>query len=504
MKRRLILSLILFFIFSVNLMAQDNLKKGIDAVKKGDYVTAVNLLKTVAPSSKDYEANYYYGKALLETGSLKEAEQFLNKALADDDEGVDAMTALGQLYTQRKEYAKAYAMYKRGAKADAENIPVLLAWGRTYSIAGNIDSAIFMLTRATSISKDNPEVYVALGDAYFYRRAYPAAIDNYNRALKLKPSSAGAEYGLGNVYYRQMLAENDATGKLDLNLFAQAASQYDKAIRSDPNFADAYFALGRLYYFNADYDKAASNFQKYAALKPGTNEGNAYYSRTLYAQKKYDEAIRILDEMLAKNPNDEIANKYKSFIIIDRQVTSESPDPAALQEAITLFNKVPVEYLDKEDYVKVAEAYIALKNPDNAYNFYTQAINIDTTDSDKNEYLAIAISQLNNKDYDNALINLANAEKYGADDYRISYYRGYINFDQEKFPEAITEFQKSIVLNENAISPQLLLAYSYAQMNQKEDAIREFKKVLVLDPSNSDAIEALKVLESTTTGTPEG
>lgn len=498
MKRRLIISLILFFIFSVNLMAQDNLQKGIDAVKRGDYVAAVNLLKTVAPGNSGYEANYYYGKALMETGSLKEAEQYLNKALQKDDEGVDAMTALGELYTKRKEYAKAYAIYKRGVKADPENVPVLLAWGRTYSIAGNIDSAIFMLTKATSISKDNPAVYVALGDAYYYRRAYPAAIDNYNRALGLKSNLAAAEYGLGNVYYRQMLAENDATGKLNLDLFAKAASQYDKAIRSDANFADAYFSLGRLYYFNADYDKAASNFQRYAALKPGTNEGNAYYSRTLYAQKKYDEAIAILNDMLAKNPNDEIANKYKSFIIIDRQVTSDSPDPAALQEAITLFNKVPVEYLDKEDYVKVAEAYVALKNPTSSYDYYTKAINIDSTDSDKNEYLAIAISQLNSKDYENAMTNLANAEKFGADDYRIAYYRGYINFDQKKFPEAITEFQKSIVLNENAISPQLLLAYSYAQMDQKDDAIREFKKVLVLDPDNTDAIEALKVLESST------
>jgi tetratricopeptide (TPR) repeat protein len=502
MKRRLIISLILFFIFSVNLMAQDNLQKGIDAVKRGDYVAAVNLLKTVAPGNSGYEANYYYGKALLETGSLKEAEQFLNKALQKDDEGIEALTALGELYAKRKEYARAYGMFKRGAKADAENIPVLLAWGRTYSLAGNIDSAIFMLTKATSISKDNPAVYTALGDAYYYRRAYPAAIDNYNRALGLKSNFAAAEYGLGNVYYRQMIDENDKTGKLDLDLFAKAASQYDKAIKSDPNFADPYFSLGRLFYFNADYDKATMNFQKYAALKPGTNEGNAYYARTLYAQKKYDEAIRILDEMLAKNPNDEIANKYKSFIIIDRQVTSDAPDPTALQEAITLFNKVPVEYVDKEDYVKVAEAYVALKNPTNSYDYYTKAINIDSTDSDKNEYLAIAISQLNNKDYDNAMTNLTNAEKFGSDDYRIAYYRGYINFDQKKFPEAITEFQKSIVLNENAISPQLLLAYSYAQMNQKEDAVREFKKVLVLDPTNSDALEALKVLE--TSPTPEG
>lgn len=496
MKRRILTALTFVLLISSSVFAQSNKDKGISAVKSGDYVSGVNLLKSVVTSDKSYDANYYYAKALMETGSYKEAEQYFNIALKDDDEGVGAMIGLGELAARKKEYGKAYGFFKKGSKADPENIPVLLAWGRTYSKAGNIDSAIFILTRAKSIDNKNADVYVALGDAYFYRRAYTASLDNYKEALKLNNRSAAAEFGIGNIYYRQMLLENDNTGKINGQLFSQAASQFDKAIQLDKNFAPAYFELGRLYYFNGDYDKAINNFKMYSTLTPGTSEGNGYYAKTLYSQKKYSEAMALVNEMLAKNPNDEIANKYKSFILIDEEINKDDPNAEKIKEGIALFTKVPAEYLDKEDYVKIAEAYIAIKDLQNGYKYYFSAIAIDTTDSDKNEFLNMAITQIMNKDYDNAMTNLAKAETFGEEDYRIAYYRGYANFEQKKFDESIAEFQKSIVLNPNAISPQLLLAFAYAQLDKKEDAIREFKKVLVLDPENSDAIEALKILEA--------
>ncbi|HRE41019.1 MAG TPA: tetratricopeptide repeat protein [Ignavibacteria bacterium] len=496
MKRRLLIALSLVFIVSASAFAQSNKEKGINAVKSGDYVSGVNLLKGVVTGDKGYEANYYYAKALMETGSLKEAEEYFNIALKDESDGVGAMIGLGEIAARKKDYAKAYSFFRRGAKEEPENIPVLLAWGRTYSKAGNIDSAIFILTRAKSINSKNADVYVALGDAYYYRRAYTASLDNYKEALKINSRSAAAEYGIGNVYYRQMLVENDKTGKISGQLFSQAAAQFDKAIQLDRNFSPAYFELGRLYYFNGDYDKAIENFKMYSTLTPGTSEGNGYYAKTLYSQKKYAEAMALVNDMLSKNPNDEIANKYKSFILIDEEVNKETPDVTKIKEGIALFNKVPVEYLDKEDYVKIAEAYIAIDDTQNGYKYYFSAITMDTTDSDKNEFLNMAITQITNKDFDNAMTNLAKAESFGEDDYRISYYKGYAYFDQKKFDESIAEFQKSIALNPNAISPQLLLAYAYAQLDKKEDAIREFKKVLVLDPDNSDALEALKILET--------
>jgi len=157
---------ILALTFSSSSFAQ-GIDAGINAAKSGDYVKAVNLMKSSINSETGYEANYYYGLSLFQTGATKQAETYLNKALKDDDEGIEALRTMGDLYSSKKDYTKA-------------------------------DSSF-----AKTISDKNPNVYVGLGDAYYYRRAYPPALDNYKQALSLNPKSAGAQYGLGQVYFKR-------------------------------------------------------------------------------------------------------------------------------------------------------------------------------------------------------------------------------------------------------------------------------------------------------------
>ena len=173
-------------LISFNVYSKDNIDAGIEAAKKGDYVKAVNLLKNSVKEDDSYEGYYYYGLALLNTGSLKEAEINLQKALKEDDEGVGALMTMGNLYSKKKEYDKADTYYKKALKVEPEDIDVLLAQARNYTVALKVDEAITVLTFAKTVSKEDPNIYVGLGDAYYYRRAFKPAVDNYNEALKLQ------------------------------------------------------------------------------------------------------------------------------------------------------------------------------------------------------------------------------------------------------------------------------------------------------------------------------
>src|SRR6187399_1263654 len=144
--------LIVIVFLSSNLYSQDKLEAGINAAKRGDYVKAVELLKVAANSEDNYEGYYYYGMSLMYTGSLKEAERYLNKALQKDNEGVYALIALGNLYSMKKDYSKADTYFKRALKAEPENMDVLLSQAKNYTVAGKIDDAITALTFATTIS----------------------------------------------------------------------------------------------------------------------------------------------------------------------------------------------------------------------------------------------------------------------------------------------------------------------------------------------------------------
>src|SRR4030095_4639661 len=111
-SKKLIMLLILLVSFTA--FAQDNLDNGIAAVKNGDYVRALDLLKGVSKDS--YNANLYYGIALFKTGSLADAEKFLKAAIKKDNEKPEAYSVLGEIYTQQKKYSDAAVQFETAKK----------------------------------------------------------------------------------------------------------------------------------------------------------------------------------------------------------------------------------------------------------------------------------------------------------------------------------------------------------------------------------------------------
>lgn len=113
MKINKILTLfVLAIMFTASgLFAQVDKAEGL--IKKGDYVGAVNALKDVVKSDNGYDANYLYGLALYKTGNLKDAETYLNKALAKDDEGVMALKTLGIFTAQKSNMIKRIRIIKK-------------------------------------------------------------------------------------------------------------------------------------------------------------------------------------------------------------------------------------------------------------------------------------------------------------------------------------------------------------------------------------------------------
>ncbi|MGV8017519.1 MAG: tetratricopeptide repeat protein [Ignavibacteria bacterium] len=308
----------MLFVFILNATAQSDLQKGKDAINRGDYVSAVNYLDNAVKSKQNYDTYYYYGFALYKTGSLDKAEDNLKKALKDDDEGVDAMLALGSLYSDQKKYDEANTWFKKALKIDPENINAMIAQANNFSMQGKIDDAIKSLTLATTISKENPKVYIGLGDAYRIRGSYKLAVDYYKKAIALK-KLPNAFTGLGDTYYRQ-------------KKYNEAIAEYDNAILADPNYADAYFGKGKILYFGGRYTEAADAFVKYSQLRPGSQEGNSYYAKTLYAQgvdlvdknqieqgnEKYNEALKMLADVIKNDPKSIAGNLYTAYIYTEK------------------------------------------------------------------------------------------------------------------------------------------------------------------------------------------
>jgi tetratricopeptide (TPR) repeat protein len=477
MKKLLVLIIIIFAFYSGNAFSQDNTEKGINAVKKGDYLTALNLLQNVVKTNKNYDANCYYGIALLKTGSLDDAEKYLKIALKDDDEGIDAMKSLGELYTIRKKYSDADDIFRKALKIEPESIPVMLSRAANYSAEGKIDPAIQTLTLATTVSKENPSVYVGLGEAYYIRGSFKLSKDYYDKAIKLNSNLAPAYYGLGKVYFK-------------MKKYNESLVAFNTSIAKDANFAEAYLEKGKILYFGDKYTEAADAFKKYSQLKPGSQEGNSYYAKTLYAEGKSDEALKILSEVLKVDPKSITGNLYTAYIYSEKEQPDSLAQVEQYQKAVEFFSKVPIKEFEVEDLIKYAKVEVLLRNFTDAYPLFDKAIKLDSSDS--RIYYEYGKAYFKSENFDKAIEYLNKAVEFGMNKERsVFLFKGFSNFYLKKYELSLADFQEAVRLDDKYVLSYSWVAKCYFVLGNNDEAIKTYEKILTIDPDNAEAKDRL-------------
>lgn len=73
-----------------------------------------------------------------------------------------------------------------------------------------------------------------------------------------------------------------------------------------------------------------------------------------------------------------------------------------------------------------------------------------------------------------------------------NYLLGELALAKENYSQAVIAYQKELNLNQNFIPAYIGLAKAYEKSNNKEEAIRTWKKVIQLDPNNKEAKESLQ------------
>jgi tetratricopeptide (TPR) repeat protein len=473
--------IIIITLFSNYAFSQDNVEKGKNAVKKGDYLTALNLLKSVVAKDNGYDANCYYGIALMKTGSLDESQKYLKIALKDDDEGIEALNSLGELYTLQKKYSDADDLFRKALKLEPESISTMLLKAANYSAEGKIDKAIEVLTLATTVSKENPAVYVGLGDAYYIRGSYKLAKEYLDKAVKLNSKLAPAHYVLGKVYFK-------------MKKYNESLTSFNTALAKDENFADAYLEKGKILYFNATYPEAAYCFKKYSQLKPGSQEGNSYYAKTLYAEGKYDDALKILSEVLKADPKSYTGNLYTAYIYSEREQTDSLAQVEQYQKSVEYFSKVPIKDFEIEDLIKYAKVNIELRNFDDAYSIFDKAIKMDSTDT--RVYYEYGKAYFKQGNFENALKYLNNALDLGLKEKYVYLFRGLTQYylgekDKSLYEKALADFQECVRIDEKYIIAYNWMAKCYFLLGKSDESIKTYEKVLTIDPENAEAKDKL-------------
>jgi tetratricopeptide (TPR) repeat protein len=285
--------------------------------------------------------------------------------------------AQGDLFRRHYDAAQSYHRAGNFAAAEAEFKIILaesyLRLGRVYSAQAKHQQAADVLKMATSLRPDSTEGLVDLSIAYFHTSQFPKAIDPLQRAIAADARSAAAHHMLGKTYFMMgefdkavseletalKLSPNDYDAEYTLGLaflkrkdLQRAKELYGRMVQRLGNRPALRVLVGRAYRETGFLPESIEEFKAAIALDPHFPRVH-YYLGLTYLYK--DGAARIPDAMeefkveLAANPEEYFANFYLGILyIMDRK----------FEEAIVLLEKAMRKQPNNPDpYFHLGQAY---------------------------------------------------------------------------------------------------------------------------------------------------
>lgn len=253
------------------------------------------------------------------------------------------------------------------------------------------------------------------------------------------------------------------SGKLN-----EAKSLFEKLVETDTKIDSLYFYLGRIYYDEKEFDDAEECLEKAVELSPRKSDYHYWLGRA-YLDDARDASI-FSKMSLASSAKESFINTLKI-------------DPNHLKARIFLANylfRAPgIAGGDTEEAIK--EAKIVLEK-------------------DEKEGRVLLANIYNSEEkFNEAEIELQKLEKCCSDDksiYLVYNMYGYLLLNQKRYDEAIQKFEKQIKLAPENANAHDSLAEAYLLVGRKDDAIKELKIALQINPGFESSKEKLEELEN--------
>ncbi|MGD0964974.1 MAG: tetratricopeptide repeat protein [Candidatus Acidiferrales bacterium] len=339
-------------------------------------------------------------------GDKDGAEKVLDTLRKQLPGSVDAATAIGDFYFQRKETDRALAEYRRGLSASPKNlaiqqrmqdlylttnqtqlaadldreltqdapedVTVRLDHGRLLMAQGRVTDAIRELQRAVADAADSPQAHYFLAMAYWQNGERGQANTALQDALKVSPGFPVALQALvrlclaqGDEWsaqtYAQELIERFPTDPDSRQLLAGALARQGQLAQAEeqnliakqlaPHDAMVRLSLGQIYSGEKKWPEAQREFESALELDPHNTKALEQLAGFLTARNQTQQALLRLQLYVTRNPNDE--NGHIVFGVVNYQLKNYGSAQAEFERAIQLDPKSLEAYMQLS---RVAEA----------------------------------------------------------------------------------------------------------------------------------------------------
>ncbi|MBL3715338.1 MULTISPECIES: tetratricopeptide repeat protein [Lactococcus] len=356
----------------------------IDFLHKGDLIGMHNALShALKYDSEEMLADL--AEYLQMMGFIDESHQVYDKILGDNPSSTDYLINLAEIAEDDGQIDEALNYLYQIPLGDENYVAALIKIADLYQLEGDFETAISKLEEARELS-DSPLITFALAESYYEQGAYQEAIQNYAKLSVreiLKQTKISTYQRIGESYAQ-------------LGNFENALSFLEKSLEFSKT-ADTIYKIALLYSALDNQTRAISYFKQLEDYNTDLLNYELAYAQALEADRQFEEAARVAQEGLRKNPNSALLLHFLSKLaysqkdqaaaeryLVDALNVAELHDETVFLLANLYFNMgdfeavIRLEKLLEEEHLLAqwlfAQANKELENDKQAEALYTELL----------------------------------------------------------------------------------------------------------------------------------
>lgn len=430
---------------TVETNAKNRFVRGLLLAEKGDFWRAVDVFRTVRPSASSARAAVHdaMARAFLELGVADSARIHAEKAVETDPENRYYLRMLAVVAHQMMDYPRAVLLYTKLVELDPANGDYLTMLALEHIASGNSEKALGIFQRMLSLDPSNEHTRAQVLLLEIKLRHYHDAIGTLSGLIEEGEEKDRLKLTLGELYVE--------TGQNHL-----AEKTFREIIAGNPRFVPAWLALFELSVKSGDratFRRDLGAFYDTSGLKP---EQKTSLAELFYVRSSRDSAyVQPLGDMLSE---------------IDRRHPGE-PAAVLLRGRLKLREKKPLE--------AVREFEAVLRKHPSSIEAWEELVS----------------AWLVQKEYTKAAQALARARKqiFGTP-MRLLVLEGYTAFQAGDTRKAVTILERALNRKQGEkerwlyLQAASTLAMSYDKLGMTEKSLAMYRRILLLDPDNSLAM----------------
>ena len=188
----------------------------LDSETKEENTEPKNSVEDKEKNKKKLETILIEANILKNSGKFEQYEKKLIEGLAIDDESLEILKPLSELYFTLGNYKKALSLLKKVSEKDPNDHKAIWQIWEIYFMAGYNQTAELLVEKAINLKNDNPKYYLTMVEIFYNTDRSWEALAYMEKIVKLRPTNP--KYLLATAELYEQVGDLDNAKKYYFNV----------------------------------------------------------------------------------------------------------------------------------------------------------------------------------------------------------------------------------------------------------------------------------------------